>query len=108
MSSGGLPISCGRIFYCILLKMGKGRHSHVFSSPLVYYYLMISRRMQWIIWSRHGNGCVFGGESALQETQSGGVKTAGRCTWADNMQIFLTVNSEPVRDRNFMQGHIEG
>ena len=72
-------------------------------SPLVDYYLKISRRMRWIIWSRHRNGCGFDGENALWRTQGGDVKIAGSCLWTNNKQAFLAVRNEPVRDSNFVQ-----
>ena len=72
-------------------------------SPLVNYYLKISRRMRWIICSRHGNGCGFGDENALQGTQGGGVKTTGSCVQTNNKQAFLAVRNELVRDGDSIQ-----
>ena len=59
--------------------------------------------MRWIICSRHGNGCGFGGENALQGMQGGGVKTTGSCVQTNNKQAFLAVRNVPVRDSDSIQ-----
>ena len=108
MPFGGLLSAAGG-FYCIFIKNKKRKaFSWDFSSPRVNYYLKINRRMRWIIWSRHGNGCGFDSENTLWRTQGGDVKIAGCCSWINNKQAFLAERNEPVRGSNFMQEHNEG